>query len=179
METYTKIQTRTVNSASDNTESPEATAQAPRLPGAAQNDEKTRADVGIYDRIKRTTILIDIRTCALARPDSLNEIGATVHKGEAAKRTSYMQRYEFPEGVTFVPFAIDSYGRWGESYKEHLKNWCKQAAGQHHGLYNTLITRARDWIAVANARAVGNRVALGLSRCLPEASLPRTATRRY
>lgn len=67
--------------------------------------------------------------------------------------------------------AIDSYGRWGESYKEHLKNWCKQAAGQHHGLYNTLITRARDWIAVANARAIGNRVALGLSRCLPEASL--------
>jgi hypothetical protein len=134
--------------------------------------EKPRADIGVYNRIKKTTVLIDVRTCSMLVPTSIKDIGQTVVKGEEAKMEQYSTLYSFPEGVTFIPFAIDSLGRWGDGFTTYLKLLCKSATDSNLGRYNRLITRARDWIAIANARDIGERLARGLEECLsPEAQM--------
>jgi hypothetical protein len=157
----------TTLSAAEESQGSSSTGMASRRKTTREAGEsKTRADIAVYDRIKRQTVFIDVRTCAMLNPANTQEIGQTVHKGEQDKRSHYSRLYSFPEGVTFVPFTIDSYGRWGPSNADYLKAWCKTATFGNTGLYNRLITRARDWIAVANARAIGNRINEGLTRCL-------------
>ena len=65
-----------------------------------------------------------------------------------------------------IPFAVDSFGRWGDEAKAFIERACKRAAKGDHNLYNLLITRARDTIQVAHANAVGEGIARGLSVCV-------------
>jgi hypothetical protein len=130
------------------------------------DDLENRADIGMYYSMNRTNVLIDVRTATLVTPQSMTDVGMSANAAEKAKRTLYERRYAFPEGVEFVPFGIDSYGRWGEEFKTFLKSTFKRAAGLDRALYNKLITGARDMIAVANLRAVASRIAYGIRRCI-------------
>ena len=57
---------------------------ADALPSSSkdQQAEKPQADIGVYDTRNRTTVLIDVRTCAMKVPTSQEQIGVTVKSGE-------------------------------------------------------------------------------------------------
>ena len=69
----------------------------------------------------------------------------------------------FPEGVRFVPFAIDSHGKWGEAFKAYVRELCEQKAEglRHTPLYASVLARITRRISIAHARAVGNRLVKG------------------
>lgn len=64
-----------------------------------------------------------------------------------------------------VPFVVDSYGKWGERAKTWLEDLCKKAARGDVKLYNRLITRSRETIAVAHARGIGRVIHKCVEKC--------------
>ena len=76
---------------------------------------------------------------------------------------------EFPSGVEVVPFAIDSYGHWGNSFSKFLKVQCHVATGGiDKKTYNRLITKARNLIQVAHTRALGYTLQKCMTECVQE-----------
>jgi hypothetical protein len=111
-------------------------------------------------------VLVDVQTGTLGTPSSSADVGMTARNAEVAKRCKYETRYVFPNGVEFHAIGIDSYGRMGPEFVALLKNTFKIAARLDRALYNTLITKARNEIAVANTRAVTNRILRGMRECI-------------
>jgi hypothetical protein len=99
-----------------------------------------------------------------------------VERGEVEKHEFYEARCQFPESVRLVPFAIDTYGRWGPEFTSFLQGYCTAAAAGNTEFYNLLITRARNIIQVAHANAVGEAMKRSLERCISTADHPRVAT---
>ena len=145
-------------------------AREPRsIPMAEQEMEaKTQADIEIYEQPLNKRVIIDIITCAMRMPKSSSEIGNTVVEGEAAKNRKYEKLYAFPEGTRFVPFAIDSHGRWGDAFRKLVEELCMRKAGgvKHSPTYAMAMTEIRRRIRIAHARAVGRRLVLGHRECL-------------
>ena len=131
-----------------------------------------RADVEITNGVKKTTILIDVRTCAIT-PNTAES--TPVEQGEKDKHQYYSKTCQFPSGISVMPFAIDTHGRWGAEFKAFLVNYCKAAAGTDGKLYNLLITRARNTITIAHARAVGDLVYYAMDYCVHPADKPELA----
>ena len=52
-----------------------------------------------------------------------------MQKGEDEKVQFHGNNFVFPESTVLIPFAIDSYGKWGHQFKHFLKHFCKLAAG--------------------------------------------------
>ena len=118
----------------------------------------------------------------MSAPKARNEAGQTVRLGEKAKEDAYTAKFNFPSGVTLIPFAIDSHGRWGVKFAAKLKALCKSAAGPDVGLYNTLISEARAQISVAHMKAVGHGIfgAIDRNKCITSAMVQaRLATLDY
>jgi hypothetical protein len=139
--------------------------------------EKTRADLGFFDSRERRTVYADVRTATIQTPATFLEIGQTVELAEKAKVDQYAASYKFPEGVSFLPVAIDSYGRWGPSLVAQLKRDCWRASSGNLRVYNRLITNARTQVSIAHARAIGFRLhgAIEGSICIAGDSAVRTA----
>ena len=108
--------------------------------------------------------MIDVRTCAIT-PNTASD-GVPVTKGEAEKHQDYKKKCDMPKGMTLLPFAIDTQGRWGEEFSNFLSAYCKSAAPDDAKLYNFFITRARNTIAVAHAEAVGTLVLRAIHTCV-------------
>jgi hypothetical protein len=129
---------------------------------AGERKVKTRADLGFLDINERRTIFADVRTATIKTPETAEQIGSTVSLAEKAKGDDYAKRYDFPEGVSMLPIAIDSYGRWGAKFVEQLKRDCKRAAGGRVRVYNQLISNARTQVSIAHAKAIGMRLHKGI-----------------
>ena len=127
-----------------------------------------RADIAVVSPTYREATIIDVRTCSMKKPSSRDQVGKTVREGERAKYTFYSNHFDFPSGHKLVPFAIDSYGRWGQDFKDFLQAFCKYAAGKDVALYNILLSRAREAIAVAHANAVGVQLRRVVEECIDE-----------
>jgi hypothetical protein len=50
-----------------------------------RDDAVNREDIGVYSRQKRETTFIDVCTCTLDRPTSMEDVGAAVGRGEERK----------------------------------------------------------------------------------------------
>ena len=85
-----------------------------------------RGDIAIVDTVRKTTIIVDVRTCAMTAK-SQKEV-TIVDNGEKEKHEFYARVCEFPDGITMLPMAIDTYGRIGDEFKDFLSVYCKQAA---------------------------------------------------
>lgn len=130
---------------------------------AEKNPKGRRGDIGVVDVGKRQTFIIDVRTCAV-----ISGVGDStlVANGEKEKHETYARRFEFPDGMSLVPMAIDTYGRFGEEFKQWLSNYCKQAAAGNNQLYNNMIGRVRSTIEVALAIGVGDIVKEATEVCI-------------
>ena len=145
-----------------------------------QKAERPQADISVRDLKNRTTVYIDVRTCAMENPKSFAEVGKTVELGEKAKVDQYADLYIFPEGVRMIPFAIDTHGRWGKAFQDYVKGLClDKAGGIKNNVYALALSRIRDKICVAHARAIGKRMIYGRLRCVAPSGDPRLATREW
>jgi len=125
-----------------------------------------RADVAIGDSVLKELKLIDVTHKCLECPDSVMDIGRTVEIGELRKDEFYQKICVFPQGVSLIPFSIDSYGRWGQRFKAFIKTEFASATCGKLDIraYNRMISRARSIIQVAHVRAAG----VALKKCLDE-----------
>jgi hypothetical protein len=123
-----------------------------------------RGDIALSNIVPKTQIVIDVRTCAMTQVSTKE--GSVVAQGEKLKLDYYKEVCEFPDTVTSVPFAIDTYGRWGEEFKRFLASFCRAAAGTGHEFYNLLITRARSMIQVAHTVAIGSIIMTSMDECV-------------
>ncbi len=88
-----------------------------------------------------------------------------VGKGEKDKHEFYAKVFQFPDGITMLPLAIDTYGRIGEEFKDFLHAYCKQAAMGNKQLYSMLVSRARATIELGLATGVGEIVNKAVDAC--------------
>ena len=128
--------------------------------------ENPQADICIHDTLNQTTVIIDIRTCAMQMPTSAAEIGISLKTGEQEKLEHYKKHYVFPEGVKFIPFAIDTHGRWNDAFKDYVKELClRKAEGRVNSpVYSMSLANIIRCISIAHARAVGGRIEEALRR---------------
>jgi hypothetical protein len=155
-------------------------ANVPRPGKHVQKAERPQADIRVRDLKNRTTVYIDVRTCAMTHPKTLEDVGKTTELGEKAKVDQYADLYIFPEGVRMIPFAIDTHGRWGKAFEDYVKSLClMKSAGIKNDVYAMALSRIKDKICVAHARAVGRRMIYGRKRCVEPRSDPRLATRAF
>ena len=147
-------------------------AELPQSGSAMKKAEKPQADVRVYDSYNQTTVFIDVRTCTMQHPQSKNEIGVSLKVGEDEKIAQYKAFYRFPEGVRFIPFAIDSHGRWNDAFKNYVRELCllKAKGRVDDPVYAATLSRIRTRISIAHARAVGKRLAEGIEEALKNAS---------
>ena len=133
-----------------------------------KKEARTQADMRIYEQNMNQLTIIDIVTCAMRTPSNLAEVGTTVSEGEKAKNLVYDQNYVFQGRVKFIPFAIDTHGRWGEAFKKFVEELClRKAEGhQHSQVYALAMANVRRKISIAHARAVGSRLLIGKQACL-------------
>jgi hypothetical protein len=155
-------------------------ASVARRGAKQQRAEKPQADIKVCEIGIRSTILFDVRTCAMTVPGCIAEIGQTVKLGEKAKKEQYSAFYSFPQGVSFVPFAIDSHGRIGMEGMRALKAICLRAAGGvKQAEYAKKLSRVIDRISTAHKRAIGRRLVLGARECVDKSSDSRWGTKDY
>jgi hypothetical protein len=128
---------------------------------------------------RRTITIIDVRHCSMRTPLKRGEIGASVREGEAVKEAFYDKHFDLPKGVKLVPFAIDSYGKWGEQAKTFLEDMCRKAAAEDLSMYNKLVTKARADISLAHARAVGAVFRKCFKYCFAPEDYVRACVRGY
>jgi hypothetical protein len=145
-----------------------------------QKAERPQADIKVCDTNNRTTTLFDVRTCTMQVPKTLAEVGQTVVAGEKAKVDQYNAFYRFPQGVHFVPFAIDSHGRIGVQGVREIKRICLMTTGGiKNAVYAKRLSTVFDRVAIAHKRAIGKRLLLGMSRCVDQSKDSRWGTRAY
>jgi hypothetical protein len=145
-----------------------------------QKAERPQADIKVCDIDNRTTTLFDVRTCTMRVPKTLAEVGQTVVLGEKAKNDQYAALYTFPQGVDFVPFAIDTHGRIGEQGIKAIKKICLSTTGGiRDAMYAKRLSMVIDRVAVAHKRAIGRRILLGISKCVDKSNDTRWGTREY
>lgn len=145
-----------------------------------QKAEHPQADVKVCDPDNQTTILFDVRTCAMQVPKTLADVGQTVKMGERAKNEQYNAFYKFPQGVSFVPFTIDTHGRLGDLGVKAIKKIClRSAGGIQNALYAKYLSMVIDRVAVAHKRAIGKRIMKGIKECVGPKNDPRWGTREY
>ena len=135
-------------------------------PGSKEEVKNPMADIAICDINNQRTVIIDVRTCAMTYPQSENQIGNTVLKGEKDKKDHYNGYYDFPEGVRFIPFVVDTHGRWNSEFKDYVRELCmKKAQGdKHSSVYALAMANVVRVVSVAHARAVGERLSYGIRR---------------
>jgi len=126
------------------------------------------ADVAIYNIVEKTTIILDVRTCAMpasgVRIKDLNPLQI----GARDKYDHYAKTCEFPAHVKLIPICVDTYGRFGNEFLEFLSWYCKRAAKGDQVFYDLLITRARTIIAAAHANSVGRILRRAMETCVSE-----------
>lgn len=134
--------------------------------GRQQKADNPQADVKMCETNNNTTTLFDIRTCAMTVPARLDLVGQTVLLGEKAKDEQYDEFYKFPKSVKFVPFVIDSHGRFGSQAIQAMKAIClKSTGGYTNALYAKRLSWMIDNISMAHKRAIGARIAWGVREC--------------
>jgi hypothetical protein len=136
---------------------------------ANQELKLRRADIKVQNPVLHEVYLFDVRTCSPKIPSQESDVGSTVQKGEDEKVQFYGNNFVFPESTVLIPFAIDSYGKWGNRFKHFLKHFCKLAAGEDEKMYNQLIKNARETIQVAHANAIGKRIFTNMAASRGEA----------
>ena len=155
-------------------------ASSPRPGKQTQKAERPQADIRVRDTKNRTTVYIDVRTCAMRCPKVLADVGKTVALGEQEKVDQYADFYTFPQGVRMIPFAIDTHGRWGKAFLVYAKQLClRKSGGIKNDAYAVALSRIKDRICVAHARAVGQRFIYGRQLCVEPRGDPRLATREF
>jgi hypothetical protein len=93
---------------------------------------------------KRTVYLVAVRHCSMRKAHNAEDVGRTVRLGEIDKEEAYAKNYDLPKGVTGVPFAIDSHGKWGDKAKAFIERICREATGDDKKAYDFLVTAARS-----------------------------------
>jgi len=133
-----------------------------------------RGDVAVYNVVEKNKIMIDVRTCAITSAVSGT---SAVARGEVDKREYYTKVCDFPDSVRMVPFAIDTYGRWGDEFSGFLQEYCRRGSRGNEPFYSLLITRARNMIQAAHASSVGMVVRRSMDRCISDADRILLASR--
>jgi hypothetical protein len=155
----------------------EPTITSWRKPAVASTKKQTaavatiapRGDVILSSYLNRGSTLIDVRHCAMQVPRKDKDLGLTVLEGEKAKEKYYAENFDLPKTVKFVPFVVDSFGRWGDKAKAFVHLQCLKAAGGSELLFNSHYGKAMDSISTAHARGIGNVMHECLTRCLSDA----------
>ena len=100
-------------------------------------------------------------------PATSEEIGISVKVGEKDKVDHYERHYTFPNGVKFIPFAIDTHGRWNDAFKNYIKALClKKAKGKVESpIYGVTLARIIRRISIAHAKSVGQRLQMAVDKC--------------
>jgi Reverse transcriptase (RNA-dependent DNA polymerase) len=149
-----------------------------------------RGDVAVFNVVQKQQTVIDVRTCAMPTSDRPRAASARspqraaegernprapVDIGEEDKYRFYERTCDFPSSLKLVPFAIDSYGRWGTAFRTFLQEYCKRASAGNTAFYNLLISRARNIIQAAHASAVGRVIHNALYFCISPADMFKLA----
>ena len=58
------------------------------------------------------------------------DIGAALREGQKAKETDYKTHFDFPAGVTLLPFCINAMGQINEDGKKWMEDYCTTKAEQ-------------------------------------------------
>jgi Reverse transcriptase (RNA-dependent DNA polymerase) len=142
-----------------------------------KGEKAPRGDILISSILGREQTLIDVRHCAMVVPMKDGDLGTTVRRGEQDKDKAYSRRFELPEGVVFVPFVVDAYGKWGARGKALIEYLCRKASGGVESVYNSRLGRAWDGISVAHAKGVGDVLSECTLRCFSDEDFVDICTR--
>jgi len=131
-------------------------------------DVMIEPELAVASMATKTVTLIDVRHCAMNLPVREEDIGAALREGQKAKETDYKTHFDFPAGVTLLPFCVNAMGQINEDGKKWMEDYCTKAAAGDKRLYNSFITKFRDKVSIGHARGVGCVIRRCVENCFSE-----------
>ena len=121
-----------------------------------------RTDIKITNIITGKAKLVDFTFPTIK--EEATDSNSTVMMAEESKQKFYLENYVLGD-ADVVPAVIDTYGRWGEAFKNLVKQVSRNASRNERD-YTLVVSDLRATMAVTHVRSIGKQMSVFLGHHL-------------